>query len=330
MKTRHFLMGRAGRPEKAIAEIDQKGATDMAKKIKVLMVDDEEQFRSTTSKILARKGYDTTIAGNGEEALEILKGGPYDVVVLDIKMPGMDGHEALARIKAIDPRIQVIMLTGHGSEASARQSLESEAFDYLSKPCDLDVLTARINAAYAVKGEGGRKEERTAGEIMIPLDDYTVIAAECTIREGIEGLKRSYTSLVSTGRIMDTGHRSIVVLDDGGELLGILSILDLLRALRPAYLTAPKPFLADSVQYSPMFWKGLFTAQVKALSEKKIAEVMSEPPPTVQEDSNLMEVVEILYDTRARRIGVQREGKVVGVIREQELFFEIAGITLGA
>ncbi|MDD5206076.1 MAG: response regulator, partial [Desulfobacterales bacterium] len=63
----------------------------MAEKIKVLMVDDEEQFRSTTSKILTRKGYETTMAASGEEAIEALKKTRQDVVILDMKMPGMDG-----------------------------------------------------------------------------------------------------------------------------------------------------------------------------------------------------------------------------------------------
>lgn len=299
----------------------------MAEKIKVLMVDDEEQFRSTTSKILARKGYETTLAASGEEAIEILKESDQDVVVLDVKMPGMGGHEALARIKEMNPDIQVIMLTGHGTMDSAKESLKSKAFEYLNKPCDIDLLAAKINDAY-----GGSKrdinEEKTARDIMIPLEDYTTIGAESTIREGIERLKKSYEDFVSTGRIMETGHRSILVFDRNGALVGILSILDLIRMLRPSYLSAPKPSMADSLQYSPMFWSGLFTSQTKALAKMKVWDVMSEPPPTIEEDANLMEIVETMHTTKARRVGVAREGKVVGVVREQELFFEIARIAL--
>ena len=84
----------------------------MGKKIRVLMVDDEEQFRSTTSKILTRRGYETTVAESGEAAIQILKKSSQDVIVLDVKMPGMDGHDALREIKKIDPKVQVIMLTG--------------------------------------------------------------------------------------------------------------------------------------------------------------------------------------------------------------------------
>jgi len=299
----------------------------MAGKIRVLMVDDEEQFRATTSKILTRKGYETAMAGSGEEAVEMLKKNPQDVVILDIKMPGMDGHQTLAEIKKINADIPVIMLTGHGAMDSAKESLKTGAFDYLSKPCDIDLLAAKINDAHAMVKKGIR-EEKKAGHIMIPLEDYTTIDMESTVKEGIERLKKSFETCVSTGTVMETGHRSILVFDRKGALAGILSILDLIEALRPAYLSAPKPSMADSLQYSPMFWVGLFTSQAKALVNKKIGDIMSDPPPVIDEDANLMEVADRMFTTKARRLGVTRKGKVVGVLREQELFFEIARIVL--
>ncbi|HDZ91294.1 MAG: response regulator [Deltaproteobacteria bacterium] len=301
----------------------------MAKKIKVLMVDDEEQFRATTSKILTRRGYETTVAESGEEAVEVLKKSPQDVVILDIRMPGMDGHEALAHIKKIDPDVQVIMLTGHGGGESARESLEHGAFDYLNKPCDIELLSLKINDAYDAAREGFREEKR-AGDIMIPIEEYTTIDPDSTIKEGIERLKRSFESAVSTSRIMETGHRSILVFEQTGELVGILSILDLIEAVRPAYLSAPKPSMADSMQYSPMFWSGLFTTQAKGLVDKKIREVMSDAPLSIDQDTNLMEIANLIFTAKSRRTAVTREGKVVGVVREQELFFEMAKIILKA
>jgi len=298
----------------------------MTGKIKVLMVDDEEQFRSTTSKILTRKGYETTMAGSGEEAIDILKKSSHDVVVLDIKMPGMDGHEALAKIRKMYPDVKVIMLTGHGAVESARESLKHGAFDYLSKPCDIDLLASKINDAYGVS-KRGVKEEKRAADIMIPIEEYTTIDADSTVREGIEQLRRSYESFVATGKIMETGHRSILVFEKG-ELIGILSILDLIGAVRPAYLSAPKPSMADSLQYSPMFWRGLLTSQAKALVRKRVRDIMSDPPLAVEEDANLMEIAETLFTRDARRLAVTRNGKVVGVVREQEIFFEIARIVL--
>ncbi len=301
----------------------------MVKNIKVLMVDDEAQFRATTSKILSRRGYETTVAESGEEAIEILKKSRQDVVILDIKMPGMDGHEALTQIKKIDPDVRVIMLTGHGGGESAEESLKHGAFDYLNKPCDIELLSLKINDAYEA-AQGGPREEKKAGDIMIPIGDYTTIDPDSTVKEGIERLKRSFESAVSTSRIMETGHRSILVFDHGGELVGILSILDLIEALRPAYLSAPKPSMADSMQYSAMFWTGLFTTQAKALVNKRIRDVMSDAPLKVDEDTNLMEIANLMFTENWRRMAVTRKGKVVGVVREQEIFFEMARIMFEA
>ncbi len=300
----------------------------MEKKIRVLMVDDEEQFRVTTSKILSRRGYETTMAGSGEEAIEILKKSPQDVIILDIKMPGMDGHEALAQIKKIDPNAEVIMLTGHGSLESAKESLRHGAFDYLAKPCDIDLLASKIRDAYLARS-GEKREEKRAGDIMIPIEDYTTIDPDSTVKEGIKSLRESFERAVSTSRIMETGHRSIVVLDRDGKMVGILSIRDLIAGILPEYLSAPKPSMADSIVYSPMFWSGLFTSQVKVLSQKKIREVMSDAPPTVSEDTNLMELAYLMYKEEHRRVAVVREGKVVGIVREQELFFEMNKIISG-
>jgi len=299
----------------------------MGGKIRVLMVDDEEQFRSTTSRILTRKGYETTMAGSGEEAIQILKDAPQDVVILDIKMPGMDGHQTLAEIKKIRAEVPVIMLTGHGALDSAKASLKEGAFDYLAKPCDIDLLAAKIQDAYT-SAKRGVKVEKNVGDIMIPLEEYTTIEVGHTIREAIEELKKSYEGSISTGKVMETGHRSILVFDLKGKLAGILSILDLIRAVRPAYLSAPKPSMADTLQYSPMFWTGLFTTQAKALVDKKVGDIMSDPPITVEAEANLMEVAEMMYTQKARRLAVTLEGRVVGVVREQELFFEIARIVL--
>lgn len=291
-------------------------------KIKVLMVDDEVQFRETTSRILTRRGYDVAMAASGEEALKIMVKIPCDVVVLDIKMPGMDGHKALVKIKELSPETQVIMLTGHGDMESARQSLKHKAFDYLGKPCDIDRLASRINDAYAAT----HKEisgEKKAGQIMIPLEEYTVITPDRSIKEGLEELGRSFECLVATSRLMQTGHRSLLVMNRG-ELVGILSIMDLLAALRPAYLSAPKPSMAYSMEYSTMFWTGLFTAQAKSLAGKKVADIMSPPPPDIDVNANLMETVNLLYLQEARRLAVRKNGKLIGVLREQEIFFELS------
>lgn len=303
----------------------------MPNDISVLMVDDEAQFRETTSKILKKRGYAATVAASGEEALELLEKSSFDVVVLDIKMPGMDGHEALKQIKSIRPESQVIMLTGHGSEASAKTALDKGAFDYLNKPCDIDLLAMKINDAHKHRkpDEKKAKVEKQARDIMIHIDDYTTIAEDKTIGEAIRQLLKSFEGFISTSRVMETGHRSIVVFDKDGNPSGFLSIQDIIRSVRPAYMSAPKPSMADSIQYSNLFWSGLFTSRAKELARQRVGDVMSETPHIVAEDTNLMELADMLHSEGIRRVLVtDASGRVIGVVREQELFFEMANIIL--
>jgi len=298
----------------------------MNESIKVLMVDDEDQFRATTKKILDRRGFTTLVAGSGEEAVEKLKEHP-DVVILDVKMPGMDGHQALQEIKKRSPQLPVIMLTGHGGMPSAREALDEGAFDYLTKPCDIDLLAHKIADAFRHGKKAGPPEEKRVRDVMVHIEEYTTIQEDWTVRKAIEKLRESFACKVSTTRIMETGHRSVLVFDGSGrKVKGILSILDLIRAMMPAYLSAPRPSTADSIQYSPMFWRGMFAREIRNLAEKRIREVMSPAPLTIDAQSNLMEAAYLMHGGKERRLVVVSEDKVVGVIREQDLFFEMERI----
>jgi len=297
----------------------------MGHKIKVLMVDDEEKFRSTTKKILQRKGFDTVLAASGEEAIGKLDEHP-DVVILDIKMPGMDGHQALEEIKKRSPDIPVIMLTGHGALPSAKEALDKGAFDYLAKPCDINMLSDKIEEACRhAEDPQGFEEKRVMG-IMVPLQEYTMVSAEDSVKDAILKLKASFASKLSTSRLMETGHRSVLVMDDKNIVQGILAIRDLLELILPSYLTAPKPSMADSIQYSPMFWQGMFIKEVKQKSEIRIRDVMSPAPLTIEGTASLMEAANMMMKFNARRLVVKTAGKVIGVIREQDLFFEMEKI----
>ncbi len=116
----------------------------------VLIVDDEPAFVETLVKRLEKRELRVAAAYSGREALEKLAAdgsSKTDVVVLDVKMPEMDGLETLARIKETHPLIEVIMLTGHATVESAIEGMKRGAFDYLMKPCELDVLLAKVNEA---------------------------------------------------------------------------------------------------------------------------------------------------------------------------------------
>ena len=120
-------------------------------KMKLLLVDDEERFLITVAKLISRRGYEPLTALGGQEALEILSRETVDVVILDMKMPGMDGLATLGEIKRRFPLVQVIMLTGHGTIDSAMEGMETGAYDYITKPCDLDKLLEEAEAAFDIK-----------------------------------------------------------------------------------------------------------------------------------------------------------------------------------
>ena len=117
----------------------------------MLLVDDEERFLATTKILLDKRGTDTFTAASGQEALEILERHAIDVVILDVKMPGMDGVEVLRKIKRDHPLVEVLMLTGHASVESAVEGLKLGAFDYLMKPCEIPVLLEKAEEACAQK-----------------------------------------------------------------------------------------------------------------------------------------------------------------------------------
>lgn len=132
----------------------------MAETRKVLVVDDEEIVRLSHMRTLAGQSCDVEAARGGEEALEKMRNGPADVVLLDLRMPGMDGLTALKVIKEKWPATEVVIITGYPSVVTAREAVRLGAFDYLAKPVDPDKVVAVANEAMAQRlaPPQGRKE----------------------------------------------------------------------------------------------------------------------------------------------------------------------------
>jgi two-component system response regulator CpxR len=129
---------------------------------KILLVDDEVEFVQTLSERLSSRNLEAAVAHDGPEALAIADDDAPDVIVLDVKMPGMDGMEVLARLKEKHPKVQVIVLTAHGSEEGAKTARELGAFAYLRKPANVDELAGLMKDAYRAAREDAAKKEREA------------------------------------------------------------------------------------------------------------------------------------------------------------------------
>ncbi len=145
-------------------------------KIRVLLVDDEQEFVEQLSERLKLRDYDVTAVYSGEEAVEKIRQYLFDVVILDVSMPGMDGIETLKNIKSIRPLTEVIMLTGHATVESAIEGMRLGAFDYLMKPTEIEKLTEKIDNAHQRKAEQDErirmaKAQRYAISPRSALDD---------------------------------------------------------------------------------------------------------------------------------------------------------------
>ena len=127
----------------------------------ILLVDDEEVFTQNMSKLLTGRGYRVTAVSNGESAIRALEEDDFDVVVLDLKMPGMDGITTLKELKNLGLFTETLILTGHGSIDTALEALKLGAYDYLTKPCEIEELVEKIEGAWKKKD---RAEQRDVQE----------------------------------------------------------------------------------------------------------------------------------------------------------------------
>jgi DNA-binding NtrC family response regulator len=125
---------------------------------KILLVDDETVFTDNMSRLLNTRGYRATAVNSGEDAVNILKGDRFDVVVLDLKMPGMDGITTLREIKTLGLFAEILILTGHGSIDTAMEAIKLGAYDYLTKPCEIEDLVAKIEGAWEKKDTAEKKD----------------------------------------------------------------------------------------------------------------------------------------------------------------------------
>jgi DNA-binding NtrC family response regulator len=155
--------------------------------IRVLLVDDEEDLLEFLSKQLLKEGYTVRAASSGEGAIKVADQEHYDVAVVDLKMPGMDGVETQRKLHEIQPLLQCIVLTAHGSIDSALESGHEDAFEYLLKPVDYKELVATIKDAYAKKTALQEAKFREEVEAL-----YRTGLGPHGIRNAVKNLQRIY------------------------------------------------------------------------------------------------------------------------------------------
>ena len=287
--------------------------------IRVLLVDDEDEFRESTTKVLARRGMVVRGAENGAKALELLAVELPDVVVLDLRMPGMDGIATLQKIRERHGAIPVIILTGHGDTGNALAGISLDIHDFLQKPVDMDRLAEKIRSTLGPRPDAPLRE-RTVAELMIPLESYRKVFIDQTLKDALVVLKEAAESKV-VGRNAEIGHRSILVVDRRDKLVGVIRRLDVLRMIEPEYLRESA--------YSSYF-TGMFLAQCKIFANRQVGDFLRpEDLVSIGEYTPLMEAVALMARHGLINIPVLRAGSFVGMLRDVDLFKEVVRFTVG-
>lgn len=190
------------------------------KSIKLLLIDDEEEFLSSATTALTRRGMEIETAQHGIEGLKILAEKTIDVVVLDQKMPGMDGLEVLGHIREKFPDLPVIILTGHGSIPQAFYASRKGIFDYLSKPCDIEKLTEKIQEAF--------HQSSSAESIIAPAKEKSYSKLRVLLVDDEAELLESLSNVLSRRkmavRTANSGEEALNILQD--ELIEVV-VLDI-------------------------------------------------------------------------------------------------------
>lgn len=142
----------------------------------ILIVDDEYNLRTTLTWILQRAGYTTLSASSGQEALNYLRHGKFDLVFMDLKMPGMDGLQLLPEIRLLDPDLPVLVLTANGSLETAAEALRTGAYGYLLKPIEPEQIITRLNEVFYERSHIQRRQRIVdeIKEIMIELKEMEI------------------------------------------------------------------------------------------------------------------------------------------------------------
>lgn len=248
------------------------------------------------------------------------------VVVLDAGMIPQESVGLVSAVRSLSPQALVVLLVEHPDEDGARAALADGAFDYLGRNVAGHHLLERIMDALRAAGPA-MDREYLASEIMIPIRSYTCVQADNTVQEGIEHLRHASQRFISSGLVMQEGHRAVLVFDDE-RLVGVLAMKNLIDNLRPGYVPGDGA-LPPGMEHSSLFWSGLVSRRMRVLAEYRIRDIMNPPPPLVPAASNLMHVVYVLCRSDRRRVAVEQDGRIVGVIREQELFHEISRQLVG-
>ena len=285
------------------------------KEIKLLLADDDADFRRSASEALGRRGFEVTAAEDGEEAVRLVREHTFDIAVFDLKMPKMGGIDALTEIRKHNNTLPVIILTGHGALDDAMAGITLGIVDFVNKPVDMDDLAGRIVSLLHVEGD---LKERTVSDVMRSPSVFPHHTENDPVIDVI-----SYFIDPDRGASTAKPRRIPIVLvfDRANRFKGIVEMQDVLRVLLPAALR-------DSPYAS--YLTGMLLGQCMLVDTLSIADLIDPrfDLSNIPMEAPLMEAVHCLIDTGRRALPVLKNGELTGIVTERCLIEEVGRIVL--
>jgi CheY-like chemotaxis protein len=262
---------------------------------RVLLVDDEERFTSRMRKLLERHHFQVATAGDGKQALALIDEQAFDAVVLDIRMPLMDGMTVLRRVQENSSPPPVIMLTGHATLETGIEAIRQGAFDYLMKPCSIEDLVAKLEVACAL-GQIRRRPilwpRSTAGELI--LEAFRRIRDTDPLLEAFS---------IFNHRLPRMAGETLFIVDANNRLSGHLSKQDIVSR---AAQSGGRPMLT---------WQEL-SANPQWLPDATVASVMKRGTIAVEPGTPLKQVAAVMMENGIRTLPVTDKNRdMLGVVR---------------
>lgn len=272
----------------------------MSDPIRVLVVDDDQRFAVNMSRLLQNRGFMAATAFDGFQAVGRILKEAFDVLVLDIKMPGLDGLSCLKEVKGLRPEAQVIILTGHAAFESGIEAIRQGAFDYLMKPCEVEELDGKIREAHRLSSIRKHpllwprtlvKEINRTDFVPVDVDDPVLDILEVFDRSAVQRFELHVT-------------------DREGILRGLIRKQDILKAARKDAPNRTWEQTLDNLKY---------------LEGLRIKDIMQPSPSlSAEEDESLLAVLERMLDNNAHCLPVLKHGRLIGIIRLREVLQQVA------
>src|SRR5262245_39854873 len=270
--------------------------------IRLLIVDDDEQIRQALSRRFGRLGMAVTAAASGEEALALAEGARFDVALLDLHLPGLSGIEVLEKLKGLQPELEALMLTAHGSIETAIQAMRRGAYDYLAKPFDPAELEVHVHKAFE-KVRLARREHQWVEQLAYESARYRLVGSGKALQKVVAVI----------GRVAPTEATVLVrgASGTGKELVARALHANSPRRARPL-VTVNCAALQETLLESELFGheKGAFTGAVQA--KAGLVEVAEGGTLFIDEIAEMApglqaKLLRVLEDGHYRRVGGTQE-----------------------